>query len=102
MKKIVAITAVVAMFGGFGSASAGDVAAGKAKFAVCAGCHGPTGAGNLTAGYPALTGKTAEFVAQQLKLFKSGDRSNATMMAMTAPLSDTDIENVAAYIATLK
>ena len=102
MKKLVIAATAFALLGGFGSAVAGDAAAGKAKFAVCAGCHGPTGAGNEALKYPKLTGLEAGYVKQQLTAFKSGARDNATMKAMTAGLNDADMDNLAAYIATLK
>ncbi|MGV6825711.1 MAG: c-type cytochrome [bacterium] len=102
MKKLIVIAAV-ALMGSAGSVmAAGDAAAGKAKYATCGGCHGPTGAGNAAAGYPALAGKDAAFIAEQLAAFKSGARDNATMKAMTAALSDADMANLGAYIATFK
>jgi cytochrome c553 len=82
--------------------AAGDPVAGKARFAVCAGCHGPDGMGNAALGYPQLAGKDAAYVAQQLRAFKSGKRDSATMQAMVSGLDETDIDNVAAYVATLK
>ncbi len=81
---------------------AADSVAGKAKYAVCAGCHGPSGMGNAALGYPQLAGRDAAYVAAQLRAFKSGQRDSATMKAMVAGLSDTDIENVSAYIATFR
>lgn len=106
MKMTVIAAAVIALAGSFGSAiAAGDAAAGKAKFAVCAGCHGPTGAGNEALKYPKLTGLEEGYVAQQLRDFKSGKRNTpmaATMKAMTAGLSDADMDNIAAYVITLK
>ena len=102
MNKLVIAAAAVALAGTFGTALAGDAAAGKAKFAVCAGCHGPTGAGNEALKYPKLAGLQAAQVVEQLHAFKSGTRDNATMKAMTAGLNDADIDNLAAYIATLK
>lgn len=85
-----------------GSGIAGDVVAGQTKYTLCAGCHGPTGAGNAALQYPRLAGLDPSYVAQQLRAFKAGSRENATMKAMTAGLSDTDIENLSAYVATLK
>ncbi len=81
--------------------AAGDAAAGKAKFAMCQGCHGPNGIAPAPT-YPNLAGKDAAFVKEQLIAFKSGKRDNPTMKAMTAGLTDADIENLAAFIATLK
>ncbi len=79
-----------------------DTAAGQKKYVLCAGCHGPTGAGNEALKYPRLAGRDAAYVGQQLHAFKSGARDNATMKAMTAGLTDTDIDNLAAYIATFR
>ncbi|MCB1785587.1 MAG: c-type cytochrome [Chromatiaceae bacterium] len=100
--RIFAIAAMLAQFGVCGAAQAADTAAGRIKFALCAGCHGPTGAGNAEMRYPALAGRDAAFVAAQLRAFKSGTRDNPTMRAMAAGLSDVDIDNLAAYIATLR
>lgn len=102
MKKIIIAASALVLAGSFGTAVAGDAAAGQAKFAVCAGCHGPTGAGNEALKYPKLSGLEAAYVDEQLHAFKSGARDNATMKAMTAGLNDADIANLAAYIATLK
>ena len=82
--------------------AAGDSAAGQKKYVLCAGCHGPTGAGNEALKYPRLAGLEAAYVAQQLRAFKTGSRDNATMRAMTAGLNEADIDNLAAYIATLR
>ncbi len=90
-----ALSSTVALAGG-------DAAAGKAKFAMCQGCHGANGVSPNPALNPTLAGKDAAFVKEQLHAFKSGKRDNATMKAMTAGLSDADIENLAAFIATLK
>ena len=81
---------------------AADPVAGKAKYAVCAGCHGPAGMGNAALGYPQLAGRDAAFVTAQLQAFKSGKRESATMKAMVAGLSGTDMENLGAYIASLR
>jgi cytochrome c553 len=80
--------------------AAGDAAAGKAKSAVCVACHGPAGQG--VAPNPALAGKSEDQLLQALEDFKSGKRDNAVMKAMTAPLTDQDMANLAAYYASLK
>ncbi len=80
--------------------AAGDAAAGKAKAAVCAGCHGANGQGIPPT--PALAGKSEDHILQALKDFKSGKRDNPVMKGMAAGLSDQDMANVAAYFASLK
>ena len=99
-RSLTAILIVVASFGVAGAAqAAGNAAAGKDKSAVCAGCHGDNGQG--IAPNPALAGKPEAGLVKALKDFKSG-RVNSVMHGLTASLSDRDIENLAAYYASLK
>lgn len=100
--KAALVGVAIAALSGVYVANAADAAAGQKKYVLCAGCHGPTGAGNEALKYPRLAGLEASYVAGQLRAFKSGARDNATMRAMTAGLNDADIDNLAAYVATLK
>lgn len=74
-----------------------DMDAGKKKATtVCAGCHGADGnSANPT--WPALAGQHAEYITKQLHDFKSKARLDPMMQGQAAVLSDSDIENVAAY-----
>ena len=85
-----------------GAQAAGDAAAGAGKASMCAGCHGAQGEGKEK--NPALAGKDAAFLAKEMQNFRSGARQDPMkMMNMLAkPLSDQDIENLAAYYASLK
>lgn len=103
MKRILtAVTAmIVASLGAAATAeAAGNVEAGKAKAAACVGCHGANGQG--VPPNPALKGKTENELVEAMKDYKSGKRNNAVMKAFAAPLNDQDIENLAAYYASLK
>jgi len=82
------------------SAYAGDVAEGQAKAGMCAGCHGANGIG-LSDEFPNLAGQKAAYLVKQLRAFKSGDRQDPSMKAMSAALSDADMQNLAAYFASL-
>ncbi|MDA3876640.1 MAG: c-type cytochrome [Halothiobacillus sp.] len=93
------------------SMAAGDVAAGKTKFATCAACHGADGKGNGGA-FPVLTHLNAADAEGILTAFHKGDKAYlakhklggaryAVMAPQTASLSPTDIADLAAYIATL-
>ena len=88
----------------FGIAStahaAGDAAAGKAKAAMCIGCHGDKGQG--VPPNPALAGKSEADQVKALKDYKSGARPNPVMSGMAATLSDADMENLAAFFASAK
>lgn len=81
-------------------AMAADVAAGKAKSAMCAACHGAEGVSAVPM-YPNLAGQKEMYLVKQLKDFKSGKRNDPVMQPMSAGLSDADIANIAAYYASL-
>lgn len=86
------------------AANAADIAAGKAKAAVCAACHGANGIAMIPT-YPNLAGQNAGYLELALKSYKTGQRTGgqaAVMTGMAAPLSDTDIANLAAYFSSLK
>ncbi len=101
MIRRLAFIIVAASFGIAGTAqAAGDVAAGKTKAALCAACHGDNGQG--VAPNPALAGKPEAEQVKALKDYKSGAKSNPLMSPMAAILSDQDMENLAAYYASLK
>lgn len=84
--------------------AAGDPAAGKAKSATCAGCHGMDGKAMVPT-YPNLAGQNAAYLEGALKAYKSQERKGyqaALMYGMSAGLSDQDIADLAAYYASLK
>jgi len=83
-------------------AANGNIAAGKEKAVVCAGCHGADGNGGADPLWPKLAGQDASYLAKQLTDFKSGARKDPIMSGMAAPLSAADIKNLAAYFASLK
>lgn len=73
--------------------------------AACSACHSPTGAGNSSAGYPALNGQDVAYTELQLKAFRSGERQNDTseeMRAITARLNDAEISALASYVSGLR
>jgi cytochrome c553 len=67
---------------------------------ACMACHGPAGAGNPLAKFPALAGQKAVYAAKALKDFRAGARSNdmsQMMRDVAGKLSDADIESLAEY-----
>lgn len=101
MNKVVLSAAAIVLASTLGSAVAGDVAAGKAKAATCAGCHGANGVSMIPM-YPNLAAQKEQYLVKQMKAFRDGTRTDPTMNAMSKPLSDADIDNLAAYYASLK
>jgi cytochrome c553 len=73
--------------------------------AACAGCHSPTGSGNGPAGFPALSGQHADYIAVSLRAFRSDERSNdgdvRIMRDVASRLSDKEIDAVASYASGL-
>jgi cytochrome c553 len=80
--------------------AAGHIQPGKARAAACTGCHGASVEDK--AGNPGLAGKSEDVLVQALKDYKSGKRRSAVMKSFANGLSDQDMENVAAYYASLK
>ena len=101
MRSMFLTVGFAALLGIVGAAqAAGDVQAGKTKAASCAGCHGASGEGKKP--YPALAGKSESDIVQALQEYKSGKRANPIMKGLATPLSEQDMENLAAYYASLK
>jgi cytochrome c553 len=82
-------------------ASAADLAAGKEKAQACAACHGADGNKSVDPSYPKLAGQHEAFLLRALMDYKSGSRKNAIMSAQAAGLSKKDMQNLAAYFASL-
>ncbi len=76
--------------------------AGKAKFAICAACHGPEGKGNQAVGAPNLTdkiwlyGSSEENIAEGIRLGR-----NNMMPAQLERLGEAKVHLLAAYVYSL-
>ena len=81
--------------------AAGDAQAGKAQSMVCASCHGQDGASAIDPSYPQLAGQNERYLARQLKMFQSGERDVALMTAQLVGKSEQDLDDLAAYYASL-
>jgi cytochrome c553 len=83
--------------------ASGDVAAGKIKAYTCTGCHGIPGYNNVYPTYkvPKIGGQNYEYLTLALKAYRAGERDHPTMDLQAQALSDQDIEDVAAYFASL-
>jgi cytochrome c553 len=83
--------------------------------AACAACHGARGGGNSPAGFPALGGQHAEYIADQLRRFRTGaentleenpngrtnDGDTRMMRDIALRMTDNEIDAVASFIAGL-
>jgi cytochrome c553 len=83
-----------------GVQAAGNAEAGKTKSAACAACHGPDGNSPINPVWPKLAGQHPGYIEKQLMDFKSGNRTDPTMIGMVAPLNEQDMADLAAYFAS--
>jgi cytochrome c553 len=97
----VSLAAAVAVLVAAAPAVARDATAGRAKAAACAVCHGPVGLSSAPDA-PHLAGQPAIYTAAQLRAYRSGARRHEVMAVMAKPLSDEDIENLAAWYASIR
>ena len=68
--------------------------------AMCQGCHGIEGyrmAFPEVYHVPKLGGQYSAYIVKALQAYKSGNRSNATMRAIAASLSEEDMAALAGY-----
>lgn len=86
----------------------GNVARGKelATKYNCASCHGADYNKPIDPSYPKLAGQHASYLAHSLVAYKRGadganGRGNPIMTAQVKPLSDQDIHDISAYLASL-
>ena len=69
---------------------------------ACVGCHQPQGAGQTI--YPRIGGQYSTYVAQQLRNFAAGERSNDVsrfMRVVAKRMTEEEIQSVAAYLVSL-
>ncbi|MBV1877449.1 MAG: c-type cytochrome [Pseudomonadales bacterium] len=87
----------------------GDAAAGKARYMLCASCHGPDGKGIKARHGPGLLVQQDWYLVRQLQNFKKGIRGSDSKdiygqqmrpMAMTLP-DEKAVADVVAYISSL-
>ncbi|MES2870238.1 MAG: c-type cytochrome [Pseudomonadota bacterium] len=84
-----------------GTAVVGDAAAGQAKTAVCAACHGPDG-NSMAPNFPKLAGQGDRYLLKQLHEIKDGKRQVLEMTGLLTNLNDQDLADIAAYYSSQK
>jgi cytochrome c553 len=93
---LVAVTSVVATAG-----CAQDAAPGRIKAQACAVCHGPNGI-STTPDAPNLAGQPVIYLSAQLRAYRSGARKHEVMAVMAKALTDDDIQQIAAWFASIR
>lgn len=83
-------------------AAAGDPKHGQVLADTCMGCHGIAGYRNAYPSYrvPKLGGQQAEYLFIALQGYKNKTRAHKTMQAQAGSLSDQDLRDIAAFLAS--
>jgi cytochrome c553 len=81
--------------------NAESIAKGKEKAQNCAMCHGANGIAQMP-NAPNLAGQPAAYLAEQLKNYRAGKRSNEIMNVIAKPLTDQEIDELAAWYASIR
>lgn len=87
-----------------GTASAMDLENGADINQVCAACHGEFGQGGKEGEYPRLAGLPAEYIAAQLRKFKSRERVNIPMIpyATDREVPENEVMDIASYLGSIQ
>ena len=95
--------AVCALFLGSSQSvvAAGNIERGKAKSVTCQACHGPTGNSENPA-FPKIAGQYRSYLLHAMRAYSTGERTNPIMHGMAAPLSEQDLEDLAAWFSSQK
>lgn len=80
----------------------GDAEAGRIKAETCRGCHAIATYKNAYPTYsvPRLAGQNQEYLVIALKAYKSGERDHPTMRSQAATMTEQDMQDIAAYLAS--
>jgi len=81
------------------AAADGDAAAGEAKAAICAACHGADG-NSVVPQWPKLAGQHNDYLERQFALIKSGARPVPEMTGIVAAISEEDMVDIAAWFSS--
>ena len=71
----------------------------RSLWAGCAACHGNEGQGMAV--FPALAGKSADYITDRLRTYKNGGEvgsMSSTMWAQAGMLSESDIDTIGRFI----
>jgi len=108
MKKIAIALSLLTL--ALNASAAGNVEKGRelaTKKYACISCHGEGMNKPIDASYPKLAGQHADYIAQTLRAYQRSDnptagRNNAIMASQAKPLSLREINDIAAYIGSLR
>lgn len=82
----------------------GNADTGRTLSYTCQGCHGIEGYKNAYPSFkvPKIGGQSADYLANTLTEYRTGNRKHPTMQAQAQSFSDQDIADIAAFLSTVK
>jgi cytochrome c553 len=105
--KFALVTAVLLSSIGLANAASVDKGQALVEKANCASCHGAGLNAPIMPAYPKLAGQYPDYIYYALKAYKEGNgnaiygRNNAVMGSQVQAFTDADLQNIAAYVASL-
>jgi cytochrome c553 len=96
-----AFAMTVGMFIASAPAISQDANVVRSLAATCTACHGTDGV-SVGGVPPSLAGRTKDYLLQQLKDYKAGNRPATIMQQHAKGYSDEQLERIAAYFAAVK
>ena len=82
-------------------ASSADTDIGRTRAQSCVACHGP-GGNSTDPSIPSLAGQPEQALATALYQFREGNRKNAIMSPLAADLSNTEMNDLATFIRSVR
>lgn len=103
IKTIVTAALLPVLCASFPAFAEGDATAGETLGYTCLGCHGVEGYRNAYPSYrvPKLGGQKAAYLVVAIKGYREGTRAHPTMTAQASSLTDQQIEDISAYLASV-
>jgi len=105
--KFALITAILLSSIGLAQAASVDKGQALVEKANCASCHGAGLNAPILPVYPKLASQYEDYIYYALRAYKVGNsnaqfgRNNAIMSSQAQALSDADMQDIAAYVASL-
>ena len=100
-RKVLLLSSMIFAAATLPASAAGNAEAGKKKAGQCQTCHGMDGMSKLPEA-PHLAGQNPIYLVRTLNDYKSGARKNEMMSVIIEQLSAEDINDLAAYYASIK
>ena len=100
-RKVLLLASMVLAAATLPSYAAGNAEAGKKKAGQCQTCHGMDGMSKLPEA-PHLAGQNPIYLVRTLNDYKTGARKNEMMSVIIGQLSAEDINDLAAYYASIQ